>query len=102
MLSTELSGHELPLEDVERVAWAVKKACKYIPMDATCLTQAMTGEYLLGRKGRNSVLRIGVAKGDEQMLEAHAWLEVDGDVVIGNNQDLTRYSTLPDLDAALK
>ncbi len=102
LLSTDAADHELPTEDVERIAWTVKKVCKYIPLDATCLTQAMTGEYMLGRRGRESNLRIGVAKSDEQKLDAHAWLEVDGNVVIGNNQDLTRYAMLPDLDVALK
>ena len=102
LLSTSTPSRELSADDVERIAWTVKKACKYIPMDATCLTQAMTGEYMLGRRGRESFLRIGVAKSVEENLEAHAWLEVDGNVVIGNNQDLARYAMLPDLDVSLK
>ena len=48
-----------------------------------CLTQAIVAQRLLRTKGYASDLRIGVRKGHGQPLEAHAWVEYQGVVVIG-------------------
>ena len=48
-----------------------------------CLTQAVVVQRLLRKKGYASDLRIGVRKGHGQPLEAHAWVEYQGVVVIG-------------------
>lgn len=79
---------------MDRIIWAVKLASQYIPA-ATCLTQAFASEALLTRNGYPAVLRIGVVKTDEGQLEAHAWVECNGAVVIGNLRDLARYNALP-------
>ena len=65
----------------ERVAWAVAVAGRYVP-DATCLAQALALQRLLGRYGHRAELRIGVAKEDGD-LKAHAWLEREGSILIG-------------------
>lgn len=46
----------------------------------TCLRQTLTLQRLLGRQGVASTLRIGVRKSDGA-VQAHAWLEVDGEVL---------------------
>lgn len=81
----------------ERVAWAVSVASRYIPA-ATCLTQALATQALLGRRGHRSRLRIGVAKAERGQLEAHAWVELEGNVVIGGAQDIAQYAVLPILE----
>ena len=48
-----------------------------------CLTQAVVVQRMLRQKGHASDLRIGVRKGHGQPLEAHAWVEYQGVVVIG-------------------
>jgi Transglutaminase-like superfamily len=65
-----------------RIAWAVAAVSSYVPA-ATCLTQAMAARALLARHGCPAQLRIGVAHGAHGQLEAHAWVEADGRVLIG-------------------
>jgi hypothetical protein len=85
-----------PAEPTERrVAWAVLAASRYVPRP-TCLAQALAAQALLRRQGLPSQLRIGVAR-QEDGLEAHAWLESQGRVVIGGG-DLSRYVPLPRLE----
>ncbi len=48
-----------------------------------CLTEALVVHRLLRRKGYPSELRIGVRKVSQSDLEAHAWVEHRGEVVIG-------------------
>lgn len=48
-----------------------------------CLTEALVVHRLLRRKGYPSELRIGVRKASRSDLEAHAWVEHQGVVVIG-------------------
>ena len=78
---------------VEKIAWAVRAASKGVP-HATCLTQALAAQVLFSRYRHAADLKIGVAKGDAGGLEAHAWLEHGGRVVIGNVRDLGRYVPL--------
>ena len=60
---------------------------------ATCLTQAIALRTLLARDGKESELRIGVAKAEDGRLEAHAWLESDGRIVIGGRES-SRFAVL--------
>ena len=97
-----LSRPDTPSDSrVSEVVWAVKAASRYVP-EATCLTQALTAHCLLGRLGYPSKLEIGVARGKEGALEAHAWVEVGGETLIGSLPDLTRFSKFPPLDAKMQ
>ena len=78
---------------MEKIAWAVRAASKGVPR-ATCLTQALAAQVLFARHAHAVDLKIGVAKGDAGGLEAHAWLEHGGRVVVGNVRDLGRYVPL--------
>jgi hypothetical protein len=80
----------------ERIAWAVRVARRYVPA-ATCLSQALAVRTLFRRQGYPAQLRIGVTKGERGQLEAHAWVESEGKIVIGGSQDLARYTPLPSL-----
>jgi hypothetical protein len=72
------SKHMVP----DRIAWAVLVVSSYVP-GATCLTQALAAHALLAERGCAARLRIGVARGARGRLEAHAWVEAEGRVVIG-------------------
>lgn len=67
----------------ERLASAVRTASHVVPR-ATCLAQALALHAMLGRRSRPSTLRLGVKRSPG--FEAHAWLECDGLVVIGEHQ----------------
>lgn len=77
---------------VPRLAWLVEIAGRYAPVGATCLKKAIVLSWLLRRRGAHTELRIGVVR-QEGELEAHAWLDLDGQVIIGH-QELERYETL--------
>jgi len=76
----------------EKVAWAVRAASRYVP-SATCLAQALTVQALLTHHGIRSDLAIGVAREGESPITAHAWLEINGVVIIGG-QERDRYCRL--------
>ncbi len=77
----------------ERVVWAVELAGRYLPIAGTCLTQALTTKVLLARRGHQTILHIGVVTKEQEEFQAHAWLESEGEVVIGGHE-LKRYTTL--------
>jgi hypothetical protein len=80
----------------ERIAWAVGAASRRLP-GTLCLSQALAAQVLLARGGHSASLRIGVATVGDCKLEAHAWLESEGQVVFGGD-DLHRYAALPILE----
>lgn len=88
--STGLSEAD-PLS-LERIAWAIRVAGRYIP-GVTCLVQALAAQVLLEQEGHPSCLRIGVAKDKNGRLQAHAWTESGGKVVVGGG-NLSSYTLL--------
>jgi hypothetical protein len=67
-----------------RVAWAVAVAGDRVP-GSTCLVRALVGEGLLSRSFRDATVLFGVRRGATG-VEAHAWLEVDGEALIGRDE----------------
>jgi hypothetical protein len=74
----------------------VTAAASYIPR-ATCLTQALVADAILRRYGYAPDLKIGVGRGDANRFQAHAWIELDGNVVIGDLPTLDQFTPLPTL-----
>ena len=91
-------GNERNLErpTVDRLARAVKVMSRYVP-GASCLTQALAAQTLLAHAGQRSQLRVGVTQNGGK-LEAHAWVQVEGHVVIGGRQSVARFSAFPTLE----
>jgi Transglutaminase-like superfamily len=78
---------------------AIMIVSRYVPK-ATCLTQALAAQVLLGRHGHATHLRIGVAK-PTTGFHAHAWLEdAQGQILIGHT-DRTQFVVLPSIDTAV-
>jgi Transglutaminase-like superfamily len=101
-LLARMAGETTPLHGVdqtsiERVSWAVAVASHYIP-GATCLTQALATQVLLGQQGHAATLRIGVARGERGQFQAHAWVEYQGRVMIGGREAPSRFTPLPPLE----
>jgi hypothetical protein len=69
-------------------------ASNALPVETTCLPRALAAGSLLARYGYDSTLRIGVARDDGEFA-AHAWVERDGVVTIGDLPDLGRFVPLP-------
>ncbi len=67
------------VQDTERQVWAVKTAAAYL--GASCLPQALALKFLL-RFDSSSNIVIGVLR-QEGRFEAHAWVEKQGSVLLG-------------------
>jgi hypothetical protein len=87
--------------ELKKIVWAVNLSSRYMFGDVKCLARALTTQSLMIRHGYSSQLQIGVAKEKNGQLEAHAWIESQGRVVIGYVGDLSRYAILPSPEAKL-
>lgn len=65
-----------------------------------CLTEAVVVQRMLRRSGHPSMLRIGVRKAPGALLEAHAWVEYRGEVVIGSRGLSDEHTPLPPFEVA--
>jgi hypothetical protein len=77
------------------VVWALNRAGRVVPGGRNCLLRAVTGKYLLARLGYSAILHIGVARSENRAFEAHAWLEWEERVLVGQMEDLNRFRTFP-------
>lgn len=91
------NGQENPPPRTDRVLWAVPTVARHAPFLNNCLVIALTTRALLGMEGCSSTLRVGVAKQDKGGLTAHAWLELEGGIVIDSEGNAS-YTPLPRFD----
>ena len=78
-----------------RLLWAVTAVSQRLLPTRPCLPQALAGQFLLRCWGaRPAQLRIGVARNDDGSIEAHAWLERDGQVLLGGAESPLLYRSL--------
>lgn len=81
-LSSDLTLLPCRQQTPGRIGWAIAVAARYVP-GCKCLVQAMAGRNLLARYGFAGIIHIGVAKDSKNWLSAHAWVDVEGQTVIG-------------------
>lgn len=87
-----------PEATVNQVAWAVTAVAAHLPVSLTCLVKALAVDAMLQRRGFDSVLRIGVRE-HSTPLQAHAWIEWNGKVVMGEIESLSHYAVLSAQDS---
>jgi hypothetical protein len=78
----------------DRTIWAVETVSRQFPAIGTCLMQALAIHALLARQGYDSNLRIGVTRDSDGKFMAHAWLEKNGVILIGESGH-QNYTPLP-------
>ena len=83
------------------IVWAVRLASRYVPR-ATCLVQALATQILLGRHGHAGQVHIGVALDEKLGFRAHAWVESQGEVLIGGLEELDGYAPMLVLDGSTR
>jgi hypothetical protein len=67
--------------EVWRTALLVRSARKWQILPITCLSHSLVLWKLLRRQGIDSDIRIGVRRGTFGQVEAHAWIEWNGEVL---------------------
>lgn len=75
---------------VNRLRWFFNRASQFVP-GATCLVRSLAGKAVFSMCGYETTLVIGVGKDGAHDILSHAWLEYDGDIVIGNLDDIDQY-----------
>lgn len=80
-------------ERARRIASAVGAMAERLP-GTRCLPQALAARCLLGWYRLPCRLQIGVAKAESGRLEAHAWVESGGTVLVGGVDSHDRFSPL--------
>lgn len=70
----------------QQIGWAVRALARHFPWDSKCLAQAITGKWMLQRRGLTSTLYLGVDHGKKNWLEAHAWLVCGNEILTGERQ----------------
>lgn len=97
------SGGEVERLDraqIQKVVQSVRAGSRYVP-SATCLTQALATQALLRMRGQASSVRFGVDKDENDVLMAHAWVEVNGRIIIGEERGHARFLVLEPSDQAI-
>ena len=75
---------------VRTVAWAGRT----LLADRPCLTQALACRWLLARRGYDADLKLGVRRSEDGSgIVAHAWLEMDGRVILGGGDSAESYAS---------
>ena len=83
---------------LEQIISAVETSTYYMPGQPQCLSRAITAKIILAVYGYHCNLKLGVTKTPMSSLEAHAWIEYEGNVLIGGGQELNRFVSLPSID----
>lgn len=73
---------------------AVTIAGRYTPGNARCLVRALTAQALLNYYEYSHQLHIGVMKKADRSVEAHAWVEHEGWIVVGGLDNLSEFKPL--------
>lgn len=77
---------------LQQVGWVVRGVSRYTPWTSNCMAQAMTGKWMLRRRGIPSTLYVGVCKMDERFA-GHAWLCAGEEIITGGGT-LERYKAV--------
>jgi hypothetical protein len=82
-----------PAEMLDRLSWALAAASRHLPWECKCLAQALAGKAMLQRRGLPSTLYLGLAKGGEAGLRAHAWLRC-GERILTGRQGMAGFTVI--------
>ena len=78
-----------------RIGVIVGAVARRLP-HTTCLVQAIVAESMLRRRGIQTSLMVGVRDPNASAaLDAHAWLECAGAIVVGDAVNLREYTAFP-------
>lgn len=79
------------VEEAKRVGRVVRRVAGLLPWHPVCLPQALAARAMLRRRGIRPELHLGIA--GVSPLAAHAWVSVDGAVVLGGGVMASRVAT---------
>lgn len=92
LTSSPVSG-EMPEKEIQEIVWAVNTAANVLPVQLLCLPRALATKFLM-RKASSVTLEIGIEINPGKAFEAHAWVEKNGRIIIGDWSDSISYQRL--------
>jgi hypothetical protein len=84
---------DLPENELREIVWAVSTAANILPLELLCLPRALSAKFML-RRIRRITLEIGIEISAKNGFEAHAWVENNGEIIIGDWPDSVSYQRL--------
>jgi hypothetical protein len=78
---------------LRRVAWAVTVISRRAPWRCKCLEQGIAAKMMLRRRKIANTLYLGLARGADTQLDAHAWLR-SGSVNVTGGANNDRFSVV--------
>jgi hypothetical protein len=78
--------------DVERLSWAIAVAAQHVPWRSDCFIQVIAADHWLRRHHLRPDFYLGVARDEQGVFAAHAWLRYGDLTVTGGRYD--QFSTL--------
>jgi len=84
---------EISQRKIKQMVWAIESAATHLPFELLCLPRALAAKYLL-RKVPSLTLEIGVEINSSKVFEAHAWVEKNGTIIIGDWPESVSYQRL--------
>lgn len=76
-----------------RVRWAILAASRRAPWRCKCLEQGIAAKRMLRARGVANTLYLGVARGRDAAVDAHAWLR-SGDVFVTGGDGSHRFTVV--------
>ncbi|KQS33661.1 lasso peptide biosynthesis B2 protein [Dyadobacter sp. Leaf189] len=92
-LTSTKTVEEKSKAEIDQVVWAVDTAANLLPIELLCLPRALATKFLL-RKIPALTLEIGFEINPAKSFEAHAWVERNGHIIIGDWPDAISYKRL--------
>ena len=92
-LSVDTTPRPADLAEIQKIVRSVDFFSRFHPF-ASCLTKSLSALLLIKFNGEHAILKIGVAKGEDETFKAHAWLESNGRIIMGQVSPKTRYTAL--------
>jgi hypothetical protein len=84
---------------VAELVWAVDRVSARFPQALTCLPRAIATRWMMEHRRWPATLEIGVRRDAQGKFEAHAWVEHEGRVIMGDVPHLETYVKLPPVPA---
>lgn len=83
---TEPASVDIAWPSVRAVTRAINRAADRSPIAMVCLPRAMATQWMLARRGTTARFVVGIAPPEaaEAPRRLHAWVEVDGHIVLGD------------------
>ena len=66
-----------------KIGWVVSEAARYTPWNSKCLVQALTTQKMMREKGIATTIYLGVRKGKDNEMLAHAWIRCGSYIITG-------------------